>query len=128
MKLLNKKSIINTLLLMAISPLAMGQSLPAFPSDVPVPSALEITEFVKDKTFATLRDDGQRPQFNYRSDGTFVVFFRRAKQFGTWHAENGELCVEDPINGKACNQVRISSGTLLYRRNGNGEVLTLKLE
>ena len=97
-----------------------------FPPDAPVPTAAEISAFVKDKTLYATRSDGVNVRFNYQGDGKFEVKFPRTREFGTWRAEDGQLCVEDPMNGKACNQVRIVDGKLLYRRNSNGEVLTAK--
>jgi len=107
---------------------ASAQGLPAFPPDAPVPTAADITGFIKDKTFVGTRQDGLTAQFNYRSDGKFDVIFPQAKEFGTWRTEDGSLCVDDPVNGKTCNQVRIVGENLLYRRNKNGEVLTLKAQ
>ena len=105
---------------------ASAQSQPSFPPGAPVPTASEISTFVKDKTFSGTRSDGISGKFNYRGDGKFEVIYPQFKEFGTWRTEDGQLCVDDPINGKTCNQVRISNGSLLYRRNKNGEVLTLK--
>ena len=92
------------------------------------PRSREFTGFIKDKTFLGTRQDGLTAQFNYRGDGKFDVIFPQAKEFGTWRTEDGNLCVDDPVNGKTCNQVRIVGENLLYRRNRNGEVLTLKVQ
>ncbi|RZL91472.1 MAG: hypothetical protein EOP82_12760 [Variovorax sp.] len=113
-------------LTLALCSSTWAQGLPAFPPDAPVPKAAEITEFIKDKKFVGTRQDGIAAQFNFRSDGKFDVIFPQAKEFGTWRTEDGNLCVDDPVNGKTCNQVRIAGEDLLYRRNRNGEVVTLK--
>ncbi|TSD56416.1 hypothetical protein FFI97_019480 [Variovorax sp. KBS0712] len=112
--------------LIAASASAFGQTPTAFPSDAPIPKAAEIHDFVKDKTFTSTRSDGVTGKFNYRSDGKFDVIYTSFKEFGAWKADDGNICVDDPINGKACNQVRITGNELLYRRNKNGEILTLK--
>ncbi|MDM0075208.1 hypothetical protein QTH90_12490 [Variovorax sp. J2P1-59] len=120
-----KKTFSTPFVLLATSMAAMGQA-PGFPADTPIPKSAEITEFVKDKTFTGTRSDGITGKFNYRSDGKFEVIYPQFKEFGTWRTEDGNLCVDDPVNGKVCNQVRILGGNLLYRRNKNGEVVTLK--
>lgn len=104
----------------------LAQSLTAFPAELPVPNAADIKTFVTDKTFAAQRTDGVLGQFNYRADGKFdVMYSSGTKEYGTWSTKDGELCVADPLNGAACNQVRIRDSSLLYRRNRNGEVLVL---
>src|SRR5262245_9063402 len=110
------KSLTSALLLLTTSA-SMAQVLPAFPSAAQAPKAIEISDFVKDKNFTGTRSDGITGKFNYRSDGKFDVIYPQAKEFGTWRTEDGNLCVDDPLNGKTCNQVRIVGGNLLYRRN-----------
>lgn len=112
--------------LIAASASVFGQMQTAFPSDVSIPKAAEIQAFVNDKVFTATRTDGITGKFNYRSDGKFDVIYTSFKEFGAWKAEDGSICVDDPINGKACNQVRITGSELLYRRNKNGEILTLR--
>lgn len=107
---------------------SVAQGLPAFPADAPIPKATEIADFVKDKNFAGTRSDGISGKFIYQSDGKFDVIYTSFKEFGIWHPEDGNICVDDPLNGKTCNQVRILGSNLLYRRNKNGEVLTLKTD
>lgn len=105
---------------------ASAQSPSGFPADLPTPAAADITKFVTDKTFSGQRADGATGQFNYRADGKFdVMYSRGSKEYGTWTTKDGELCVSDPLNGAACNQVRIQDEKLLYRRNRNGEIITL---
>jgi hypothetical protein len=105
---------------------AGAQGLPAFPAGGTAPAAQDIKAFVSDKTFVAARSDGSSGKFNYRGDGKFDVIYPRAKEYGTWRAEEGKLCVEDPVNGPACNEVRIVEGTFYYRRNRNGEVITFQ--
>lgn len=100
-----------------------------FPDGTAPTPAAELNDFVKDKIFTTTRSDGMAGRFNYRSDGKFEVFYQKsgftAKESGTWRAEDGKLCVDDPLNGKACNEVRAQPPNLYYKRNSNGQVMTL---
>ena len=106
-----------------------GAEPTSFPDGTSASPAAELNEFVKDKVFTTTRSDGVAGRFNYRSDGKFEIFYQRSgsttKEFGGWRAEDGKLCVDDPVNGKACNEVRVQGANLYYKRNSNGEVLAL---
>lgn len=104
----------------------------SFPDgSAPTPAA-ELSEFVKDKVFTTTRSDGAAGRFSFKADGKFEIFYNRTgnatKEFGTWRAEDGKLCVDDPMNGRTCNEVRAHGQALYYKRNRNGEVLTLSAQ
>lgn len=112
-------------LLLAV-PIAAFAQLPAFAPDAATPSPEEIKAHVTDKVFIGKRaSDGFQGQFEYRSDGKFFVNYGSFNESGTWTAENGKICVQDPRNGPACNEVRMKDGVIFYRRNRNGEVFPL---
>jgi hypothetical protein len=103
-----------------------AQVLPSFPPDAVVPTPEQITAAVANKVFKGKRaSDGIEGQFEYRADGNSLVIYPSINEFGPWKAELGKICVEDPRNGPACNEVRLKDGVIYYRRNRNGEVFPL---
>lgn len=82
--------------LIAASACAFGQMQTTFPSDVSIPKAAEIQDFVNDKVFTATRTDGITGKFNYRSDGKFDAVYTSFMEFGAWRAEDGSICVDDP--------------------------------
>lgn len=121
-----KKALI--LLSVAVATCALAEPT-SFPEGTAPTAAGELNDFVKDKVFTTTRSDGVAIRMNFKSDGKFEIFFNKSggstKEFGTWRAEDGKLCVDDPVKGKTCNEVRGQGQNLFYKRNSNGQVLTL---
>lgn len=107
---------------------AANAQVPGFPVESTTPSVEEIRAHVADKKFSAVRQDGRGLRYEYKSDGTFHVMMGSFTERGTWIAEPGRICVNDPKNGEACNEVRLLNGSMLYRRNSNGEVYELKLQ
>lgn len=120
-----KSTIATAVALYLVTSAAIAQ-VPGFPVESTTPSADEIRAHVVDKKFSALRQDGRGLRYEYKSDGTFHVMMGSFTERGTWVAEPGRICVNDPKNGEACNEVRIYNGSILYRRNSNGEVYELK--
>ena len=111
---------------MMLTHFSAAQGLSGFPSGASIPTADEIKVHVTDKKFSAVRSDGRGLRFEYQSSGKFNVMLGSFSEHGTWTAEEGKICVQDPKNGPACNEVRIHNGALFYKRISNGEVFELK--
>ena len=93
-----------------------------FPAGAKAPSAAEVTNLLKGKSFNFSGPGGIRT--DYAKEGNAItVYFSGRSDVGTWRAEDGRVCLENfqTIQG-ACNDVRLVGSDIYFKRS-NGQVV-----
>lgn len=94
-----------------------------FPAGAKAPSAAEVTNLLKGKSFDFSGPDGIRT--DYAKEGNAItVYFSGRSDVGTWRAEDGRVCYQFKTIPSACNDLRVA-GKDVYLKRSNGQVVQL---
>jgi hypothetical protein len=107
--------------------MAAAQGLPLSFPEGSLPLTAELFQSkVAGKNFSGWRADGELMRLDIDLDGTLTWYSRKASERGKWKLEGDRFCQELFRFGSGCNEFRIGDGVIYYKRNVNGEVVTLK--
>ena len=110
------------ILALLISSAALAQD---FPEGSAQPNNDEIRKYLEDKVLDSKTADGTTWRLEYKSNGYFFInTSRRFNSDGKWQIEDGKLCGQLKGRDRACNEVRMHNGILLYKRD-SGEIISI---
>lgn len=96
-----------------------------FPADA-TPIAAESLKGLSGKKFVGKRADGKTWTMDFGPDNAYQLTFQEGILDGKVRLEGDKLCQDmRKTIESSCNDVRLKEGMLFYKRNSNGEVVTL---
>lgn len=105
----------------ALLTLATTASAQDFPEGSTAPGAAELRQLIAGKVFSVKTSTSTwRLQIN--DNGYFYINVGNFADSGTWTAEDGKWCTKPQKSNASCNEMRLSSGSLLMKRD-NGEIV-----
>jgi hypothetical protein len=105
----------------ALGLLASASTAQEFPDGSTAPTAAELRQLIAGKVFSVKTSTSTwRLQIN--DNGYFFINVGNFADTGTWTAEDGRWCTKPQKGNASCNEMRLSSGSLIMKRD-NGEIV-----
>jgi len=118
------RSTVVLLVMTLAAPLAQAQ-VKEFPPDATAITA-ESLQGLAGKRFVGKRADGKIWTMDFGPDAAYRLSEEKGILDGKVRLDGDKLCQDMRIKMESsCNDVRLKDNTLLYKRNSNGEVVTL---
>lgn len=98
----------------------------AFPEGSTAPTADELRQRLVGKTFDVKLASGVGWRLEYKDNGFFFIDTTNGfRDSGPWRTEDGRLCSQGRQINPSCNEMRVSGGALLLKRD-SGEIVEFK--
>ncbi len=105
----------------SLSLLALSAAAQDFPNGSTTPTATELRQLISGKVFS-VKTNTNTWRLQIDDNGYFYINVGSFADSGSWTTEDGKWCTK-PLKGSAsCNEMKLSGGALLMKRD-NGEIV-----
>jgi hypothetical protein len=92
-----------------------------FPEGSTAPNATELRTLISGKVFS-VKTSASTWRMQINDNGYFYINVGNFADSGTWTVEDGRWCTKPQKSNASCNEMRISGGSLLMKRD-SGEIV-----